>query len=46
MWVPSGLVFIAIGVLLFARWLGEADTRLRYGSLETLLRDSGDAPHA
>jgi cytochrome c oxidase assembly factor CtaG len=45
MWVPSGLVFIAIGVLLFARWLSEGDTRLRYGSLETTLRSSGDAPH-
>lgn len=44
MWVPSSLVFIAIGIFLFARWLREADSRLKYGRLETLLNDSTNAP--
>jgi cytochrome c oxidase assembly factor CtaG len=40
MWVPSGLAFVAIGVALFAAWLGEAERRVRrlegsrFGKLE------------
>jgi cytochrome c oxidase assembly factor CtaG len=37
MWVPSGLVFIAIGLALFAKWLAESDQRLAHGSLQTAL---------
>ncbi|WP_263418637.1 cytochrome c oxidase assembly protein [Terriglobus albidus] len=33
MWVPSGLVFIAIGVLLFAKWLHTSDRRLLHTSM-------------
>lgn len=29
MWVPSGLVFIAFGLALFAAWLGESERRVR-----------------
>lgn len=33
MWVPSSVVFIAIGIWLFARWLAASEQRLRYGAL-------------
>jgi putative membrane protein len=37
MWVPSGVVFIVIGLVLFAKWLKESDRRLRFGSLQAAL---------
>lgn len=37
MWVPSGVVFIAVALVLMARWLSESDRRLRLGSLAALL---------
>jgi putative membrane protein len=36
MWVPSGLIFILIGVWLFARWLTASEQRLRKGTLGNL----------
>ncbi|MCU1287086.1 MAG: hypothetical protein JWO13_3436 [Acidobacteriales bacterium] len=36
MWVPGGLVFIAVGLGLFAAWLSESDRRLRFTELATL----------
>jgi len=33
MWVPSGLVFIVIGIWLFARWLVVSEQRVKHGSL-------------
>jgi putative membrane protein len=36
MWVPSGVVFIVIGILLFARWLTASERRLRNGTLGNL----------
>jgi putative membrane protein len=33
MWVPSGVVFILIGIWLFAQWLTASDQRLNYGVL-------------
>jgi putative membrane protein len=33
MWVPSGLVFIVLGLALFAAWLGESDKRVALGSV-------------
>ncbi|MEK6397738.1 MAG: cytochrome c oxidase assembly protein [Terriglobus sp.] len=38
MWVPSGFVFIAIGLALLARWLQEAEYRSRLGILNSVLR--------
>lgn len=35
MWVPSGVVFIAIGIALFARWLGSAETRHAHTSMHS-----------
>jgi putative membrane protein len=37
MWVPSGLVFVVIGLALFARWLRESDHRLPHTALQTAL---------
>jgi putative membrane protein len=37
MWVPSGLVFVVIGLALFAKWLRESDTRLAHTSLQTAM---------
>jgi putative membrane protein len=33
MWVPSGVVFIVIGVWMFARWLNESEQRVMHGTL-------------
>jgi putative membrane protein len=38
MWVPSGVVFIIIGLVLFAKWLQESDRRMRLGTLHTSLQ--------
>jgi putative membrane protein len=38
MWVPAGLVFILLGLALFAAWLGEAERRVAHTRSETLLR--------
>lgn len=32
MWVPSGVIFIVIGLALLAAWLGESERRVRLGS--------------
>ncbi|HZY63490.1 MAG TPA: cytochrome c oxidase assembly protein [Edaphobacter sp.] len=45
MWVPSGIVFIAVGILLFAKWLQESDRRLKLGSLQTLLQEQEASPN-
>ncbi len=37
MWVPSSVVFIAVALVLMARWISESDRRLKLGSLATLL---------
>jgi putative membrane protein len=39
MWVPSGVVFILIALVLFARWLGESEKRTRLGRVQ-LISDS------
>jgi cytochrome c oxidase assembly factor CtaG len=44
MWVPSGTIFIVIGLALAAAWLGESERRVRLGSTVDR-RDSG-APDA
>lgn len=37
MWVPSGVVFIVVALVLMARWLSESDRRLKFGSVAALL---------
>ena len=38
MWVPSGLVFVVIGLALVAAWMGEAARRVAHTRSESLLR--------
>lgn len=40
MWVPSGVVFVLVGLALFAKWLRESDKRLAHSSLQAVL-DTG-----
>jgi putative membrane protein len=39
MWVPAGVVFILLGLGLFAAWLGEAERRVAHTRSEMLLRE-------
>jgi putative membrane protein len=41
MWVPSGLVFIVLGLALFAAWLGESEKRVALGSVGAAARTLG-----
>lgn len=34
MWIPSGVIFIVLGLALFAAWLGESGKRVALGSIE------------
>jgi cytochrome c oxidase assembly factor CtaG len=38
MWVPSGALFVALGLGLFAAWLGEAERRAEMGETERIRR--------
>src|SRR6185503_19550146 len=39
MWIPAGLVFAALGLVLFAAWLRESDRRTRYRPAAPLRRN-------
>jgi putative membrane protein len=39
MWIPFGVVFLIIGLALFAAWLGEAERRVAFTTSERLLRE-------
>jgi len=32
MWIPFGVIFLVVGLALFAAWLGEAERRAKLGS--------------
>jgi putative membrane protein len=38
MWIPSGVIFIVVGLALFAAWLGESERRVALGS-------TAESPH-
>jgi putative membrane protein len=38
MWIPAGVLFIVLGLGLFAAWLGEAERRVAHTRSEALLR--------
>ena len=38
MWIPSGIVFVVIGLALFAAWIGESERRVAYTQSESLIR--------
>ena len=41
MWVPAGVIFLVLGLALFAAWLGEAERRVAHTRSETLARRNG-----
>lgn len=41
MWVPAGVIFIVLGLALFAAWLGESDRRVALTESEHLWMSSG-----
>jgi cytochrome c oxidase assembly factor CtaG len=46
MWVPAGIVFIVVGLALFAAWLAESERRLRHSRSTELARASAGSRHA
>ena len=39
MWIPAGILFIILGIALFAAWLGEAERRVAFTSSEALRKE-------
>jgi cytochrome c oxidase assembly factor CtaG len=46
MWIPAGVVFIVLGLALFAAWLGESSRRVGLGRTDALTRAISEARHA
>ena len=46
MWIPAGVVFVILGLALFAAWLGEANRRVALGRTQALIRQVPEARHA
>jgi putative membrane protein len=38
MWIPTGVIFVVLGLALFAAWLGESERRVAHTRSETLAR--------
>jgi len=38
MWIPAGVLFVVLGLALFAAWLGEAERRVAHTQSEMMLR--------
>ena len=45
MWVPSGVIFIVLGLALFAAWLGEAERRAALGMVGGVQDSAGRRAH-
>jgi hypothetical protein len=46
MWIPSGTVFIVVGLALLAAWIGESERRGKLSALaqpSPLIREESDA---
>jgi hypothetical protein len=39
MWIPFGVVFVLIGLALFAAWLGEAERRVAFSTADRVARE-------
>jgi putative membrane protein len=39
MWIPFGVVFLFVGLALFAAWMGEAERRVAFTSSERVIRE-------
>jgi cytochrome c oxidase assembly factor CtaG len=44
MWIPFGLVFLVVGLALFAAWMGESDRRLTLGRAHALTSPANAGP--
>jgi putative membrane protein len=44
MWIPFGIVFLIVGLALFAAWMGESDRRLSYGRVSALSAPAEGGP--
>jgi len=44
MWVPSGVVFVIIGLVLFGRWVNEAERRAALGRVHSLVHARASEP--
>jgi putative membrane protein len=38
MWIPAGVIFIALGLWLMSVWLRESEKRVRYTGVEEVMR--------
>ena len=38
MWIPAGVIFVLLGLALFAAWMGEAERRVRLGATDAASR--------
>jgi putative membrane protein len=38
MWIPASVIFIVLGLALFAAWMGEAERRVRFGATDAASR--------
>lgn len=36
MWIPSGVIFVLLGLALFAAWLGESAHRVALGTTDAI----------
>jgi cytochrome c oxidase assembly factor CtaG len=41
MWIPSGTVFVVVGLAMFAAWIGESDRRGKLSRLDALVLEAG-----
>jgi cytochrome c oxidase assembly factor CtaG len=47
MWIPAGVIFVVLGLALFAAWLGESERRAGYGTVDALVQRVREVhPHA
>ena len=43
MWIPFGVIFVLIGLALFAAWMGESERRVQFTTAERIRRDRAAA---
>jgi cytochrome c oxidase assembly factor CtaG len=37
MWIPCGVVFVVVGLAMFAAWIGESERRQQYSRLAAVM---------
>ena len=41
MWIPSGVIFLVVGLAMFAAWLGESESRQKLTRVTALTQEPG-----